>query len=168
MSSSDADFDVYSVIDDIWISIFSFLNSKQFIEISQCCKHFHTITDYNKQPRIKYYWQLQCARLCSDIKIDNDNGNSYGPNKRYKICSIDINWIKVYHELKAFIHKNGVAQIKLKRKNDNGISMNCTMIQSLYIENGVAIEDAASLGDINRSIDRNNLCILDKILLFHS
>ena len=146
--TNDVIFDARDIIDDIWISIFCFSNSKHFVHVSHCCKHFNSLTSYKKQLRIKYYWQLQCARLSSEIKIDTNYRNPYGPNNMYKQPCIDINWIQVYQDIKNFIHNEYLkgAQITINKNDDPDIEL-LSMTLDEYLENGVSIEDAISLQD---------------------
>lgn len=65
-----------SIVDDIWIHTFCFLNPLELLVLKRSCKHFHKLTDHRKYRRMSKYWEFQCKRLCKTIehiKFTTDN-----------------------------------------------------------------------------------------------
>ena len=76
------------IADDVWIDIFCFLPTKEFLQIGYLCKHFHKLTD-SKVGTINTYWYNQSiskwqscfknysSKIANSISKSNPNSNQW-------------------------------------------------------------------------------------------
>ena len=54
--------------EDVWTSVFLYLNIVDFLAVRSCCHHFNKLTDQKRYRKVNQFWKSQCSNLCPDIK----------------------------------------------------------------------------------------------------
>ena len=133
------EFNVLKIADDIWASIFCFLNVIDFLSVNKSCIHFNKLAMSNK------YWEIQCKYLWFEVE-----------SNRFKTKD----WKKFYMELvectKALI-KDKQSQYYLYGKIKNARKLHINLCQSNEIDKyfkGISLETK------NFANDENVICVI--------
>ena len=127
--------------DDIWISILSFCNVKEFLSLNKTCHYLNKLTknkqDMSNSVRINEYWYDQCKVLCSQFIT-----------RTMRMKTNRINFFLLYQELFIIISHS----IAIKYKNKLNDAMVKHLIINAYASN---INDMQWKMCFKRQLERN-------------
>lgn len=144
---------IKTIIDDIWIHCFLFLNISDFLAVHSTNTRFNKLTNHLHQGRIKQFWKSQCIHLCTTVSInqfETDNWKLF-----YQKLLDFLTRAHYFDPLLHFQHslpRHGIILEKKRQESDinQAMIMDCVPIFRLLLNLRNTTKKGDDVDDCNR------------------